>query len=165
MNDSKPNNIICESVDYQDVAQMRDLVHLLNEYSIDPMGNGKPLSGDILDKLLVKLPNVPGAFSFIAYDNGGGDKIPVGLINCFPGFSTFVAEPLINIHDIVVLKSKRGLGIGKLLIRTVEQKARELNCCKITLEVRTDNPAEKLYRYLGFTDGNQQMVFLSKPLK
>jgi len=47
--------------------------------------------------------------------------------------------------------SMRGLGIGGMLLERVEAKARELNCCRITLEVREDNRvARSLYRKVGF---------------
>ena len=76
---------------------------------------------------------------------------PVGFSICFLGFSTFNARPLINIHDIFVDSAVRGLGIGAMLLERIEAKARELNCCRITLEVRKDNHvARGLYRKVGF---------------
>lgn len=171
MNEMAPDSYIdCIRVNYSDPEQMHDLTVLLDAYSMDPMGNKEPLSDEVNAKLKARLARVHGAFSFIAYlksgsNNAGVQKSePVGLVNCFPGFSTFKGEPLVNIHDIVVVKEHRGKGIAKLLITAVEKEASDRGCCKITLEVRTDNPAENLYRKLGFTDGNQTMLFLSKPL-
>ncbi len=38
-----------------------------------------------------------------------------------------------------------------MLLERIEAKARELNCCRITLEVREDNAvARGLYRKVGF---------------
>ena len=38
-----------------------------------------------------------------------------------------------------------------MLLERIEAKARELNCCRITLEVREDNRvARGLYRKVGF---------------
>ena len=54
-------------------------------------------------------------------------------------FSSFQAKPLINIHDLAVLPSHRGQGIGHRLIDAVAVRGRELGCCKMTLEVRPDN--------------------------
>jgi ribosomal protein S18 acetylase RimI-like enzyme len=43
------------------------------------------------------------------------------------------------------------MGIGAMLLERIEAKARELNCCRITLEVRQDNHvARGLYRKVGF---------------
>jgi len=94
----------------------------------------------------------------------GDTYTPVGLANCFMGFSTFAARPLVNIHDLVVLPGYRGKGIGQALLQAVEQIAKERGCCKLVLEVRTDNPAERLYRREGFTDGDHPYIFLSKAL-
>ena len=70
------------------------------------------------------------------------------------GFSTFTGKPLINIHDLTVTAVCRGRGIGRLLLKAVEAKARELGCGKVTLEVREDNaPARQFYQRFGFRDG------------
>lgn len=162
--DIQPENLVCTEVDYNNPIHLEHLVLLLNAYSLDSMGNSKPLPEDTLLRLSADLPKIKGALSFIAYLKTEDTSIPVGLINCFMGYSTFKAKPLLNIHDVVVLDGYRGNGIGASLIKAVSEKARHLGCCKLTLEVRTDNPAEKLYRHLGFADGNQPMIFLTKDL-
>jgi ribosomal protein S18 acetylase RimI-like enzyme len=74
-------------------------------------------------------------------------------VNCIEGFSTFACRPLINIHDVAVLSSHRGKGVGRLMMEKAEQIARERGACKLTLEVLTGNqPARKLYAMLGFAD-------------
>ena len=89
----------------------------------------------------------PACYVFLAWRDG----LPVGFSICFLGFSTFNARPLINIHDIFVDSAVRGIGIGRMLLERIEAKARELNCCRITLEVREDNRvARGLYRKVGF---------------
>jgi len=157
-------NVSVIEVDFTNEQHLDHLADLLNAYSMDKMGNGKPLDRSVLDRLKVDLKTIPGAYSFIAYLNDQQEMIPIGLINCFTGYSTFVAKPLLNIHDIVVLDNARGKGVGALLIEATENKARELGYCKLTLEVRTDNPAERLYRRLDFADGDNPMIFLTKKL-
>jgi ribosomal protein S18 acetylase RimI-like enzyme len=94
-----------------------------------------------------------------------GDGEPVGLAVCFTGFSTFAARPLLNLHDLAVAPSHRGKGVGRRLLAAVEDAARAAGCCKVTLEVRTDNlTAQKLYRALGYGDGAAPHHFWSKPL-
>jgi ribosomal protein S18 acetylase RimI-like enzyme len=94
----------------------------------------------------------------------------VAVAVCFVGFSTFVARPLINIHDLAVLPEYRGQGIGRLLLQQVEAKGHELGCCKLTLEVREDNHrAQRLYQRFGFggisnEDGPVRHWFLQKRL-
>jgi ribosomal protein S18 acetylase RimI-like enzyme len=75
----------------------------------------------------------------------------VALATCFRGFSTFRALPLINISDLAVLPDYRGRGIGKQLLTAVEDKARTLGCCKVTLEVQENNTrARNVYERSGF---------------
>ena len=92
---------------------------------------------------------LPYAFSVIAYIDGHS----AGLVNCFEAFSTFSCKPLINIHDIVVLKKYRCKGVSQKMLNKVEQIARTKGCCKITLEVLSNNEvAKSAYRKFGFSD-------------
>ncbi|MGB5571203.1 MAG: GNAT family N-acetyltransferase, partial [Sedimenticolaceae bacterium] len=88
----------------------------------------------------------------------------VGFASCFLGYSTFQARPLLNIHDIAVLAEWRGQSIAQRLLQAIGELARRLGCCRITLEVRTDNPrARQLYERAGFSPG-QCSLFMEKPL-
>ncbi|MDP5008952.1 MAG: GNAT family N-acetyltransferase, partial [Glaciimonas sp.] len=83
----------------------------------------------------------------LAFD---GD-VPVGLVNCIEGFSTFACKPLLNIHDLAVVKSHRGQGIGRKLLEYVAEMAKGMGCCKVTLEVLEINVgAYALYKSCGF---------------
>jgi ribosomal protein S18 acetylase RimI-like enzyme len=89
----------------------------------------------------------------------------VGICTCFYAYSTFLAKPLINIHDIYVKTSYQGSGIGKLLIERVEAAALAKKCGKITLEVRKDNlNARGLYKTQGFKEAPHSMFFWIKYL-
>lgn len=135
--------------DYQNSDHGRQLLDLLNVYACDPMGGGAPLPSGTRETLLPALQKQPGAFSLIAYS----DDAPAGLANCFVGFSTFAAKPLINIHDIVVDPAYRGQGIAKALFREIETIAASMGACKVTLEVLSGNaPAKALYTSLGYGD-------------
>jgi GNAT superfamily N-acetyltransferase len=118
---------------------------LLDAYAQDPMGGGEGLTQDVKARLCDDLAARPTAASFIAWLNGA----PVGLINCIEGYSTFKAQPLMNIHDIAVLPDHRGAGVGQALLMAAEQHARARGCCKLTLEVLTGN-ARALSSYLRF---------------
>lgn len=133
--------------DYRDQKQGADVLALLNEYALDPCGGGEPLPEVCHRELLTRLAEFPGAFSILAYR---GDQ-PLGLVNCFMGFSTFMCKPLVNIHDVVVSDSARGAGVCTLMFEKVVEVARERGCCKITLEVLEKNhPARAAYRKCGF---------------
>jgi len=145
--------------DYSNAEHASDVLLLTNAYAEDEMGMEEPLSEEVVEKLINELREMPTALTFLAYANGK----PVGIANCFIGFSTFEARKLINIHDLGVLNEYRGQGIGKQLLATVQKKARRLNCCRLTLEVRDDNePARRLYEHFGFEEDDPAMWFLTK---
>ena len=134
---SLPNSPIrVARVDYGNPADCSALVMLLDAYACDPMGGGEPLAAAVKERLCADLARQPGAASFLAW-NATGEA--VGLINCFLGFSTFAAKPLLNIHDVVVHAAQRRQGIGQALLYWAEQRARELGCCKLTLEILSGN--------------------------
>ena len=108
---------------------------MLDAYLRDPMEGGEPPPERIKRDLVPGLRAHPASYVFLAFRDGQ----PVAFSICFLGFSTFNARPLINIHDIFVDSLVRGTGIGAMLLERIEAKARELNCCRITLEVREDN--------------------------
>nr|WP_225899805.1 GNAT family N-acetyltransferase [Croceicoccus gelatinilyticus] len=133
--------------DYRDPADAAALVALLDAYARDPMGGGEPLSAKSRAGLADALAKHPGAFSLIAREDGE----PVGLANCFTGFSTFACAPLVNIHDMAVLPAHRGKGIGRALMRAVAEEAKKRGACKITLEVLSGNEGAKaLYASEGY---------------
>ena len=118
-------------------------LELLDHYARDPMGGGEGLSDYAKSNLVMALQNLPGFHGALAYD---GEQV-VGLINCFLGFSTFAARPLLNIHDVVVNADHRRQGIGQALLRWAEERARELGCCKLTLEILSGN-AQAMASYM-----------------
>jgi len=128
-------------------AHATALVALLDHYARDPMGGGKALDEHVKAALPARLAQQPGYVSFLAF---AGDAA-VGLINCFEGFSTFTARPLLNVHDIAVHADHRGRGVGQALLAAAEQAARTRGCCKLTLEVLSNNhPALAAYERAGF---------------
>ena len=88
--------------DYADAGHARALVSLLDAYAQDPAGGGHALSEHVKTHLVSALAARPQAYSVLAWD---GD-LPVGLVNCIEGFSTFQCRALVNVHDVVVLASQ-----------------------------------------------------------
>jgi ribosomal protein S18 acetylase RimI-like enzyme len=135
-------------VDYLDATDAKALVFLLDAYAQDPMGGGEALNPENAARLCTDLARIAGAASFIAWL----EAKPVGLINCFEGYSTFKAQPLLNVHDIAVLAGHRGQGIGQALLNAAQDFARTRGCCKLTLEVLSGNAqALSSYKRFGFT--------------
>ena len=116
------------------------------------------------ERLIPALIAHPSKLIFLAFQ----DEEAVGLALCFIGFSSFQARPLVNIHDLAVLPSHRGQGIGHRLIDAVAVRGREMGCCKMTLEVRPDNePGLALYKKARFNRsmlGNYPYWMMDKSL-
>jgi len=151
---------------YHDADDGAAILKLLNAYALDPMGGGEGLSAHAQDALIPALAALAHAFSVLAYNEGG----PVGLANCFYGFSTFAGAPLVNIHDVFVIPEARGKGVASALFGDIERRATARQCCKITLEVLAGNtPARALYASLGYGEykldaATGAALFWQKPL-
>jgi len=140
-------NVTIVDADLSRAEHQNAIVTMLDAYMRDPMEGGERPPERIKRDLVPGLRAHPACYVFLAYRDGS----PVGFSICFLGFSTFNARPLINIHDLFVDSSVRGTEIGAMLLGRIEAKAHELNCCRITLEVREDNRvARGLYRKVGF---------------
>ncbi len=139
---------------------------LIAAYANDPMGNGGPLPRDVMDRLIPGLQLHPTTLILLAYVDGQA----AGIATCFVGFSTFYARPLVNIHDLAILPAFREQGTGRQLLEGVLHKARELGCCKVTLEVHEGNSrAKQIYEAAGFAEGaarepGGRWLFYSRPL-
>src|SRR5262245_25253638 len=92
--------------DLNDPRHQDAVLRLVDAYSMDAMGDGKPLSPDVRQRLIPGLRAHPTTLIWVAFDQ----EVPVGIAVCFLGFSTFAALPLINIHDCAVIPSHRGQG-------------------------------------------------------
>jgi ribosomal protein S18 acetylase RimI-like enzyme len=139
---------VCRA-DYANPDHAEALVTLLDAYARDPMGGSHALSDFAKSHLVPSLAARPQAFSVLAFD----DDLPVGLVNCIEGFSTFACQPLVNVHDVAVMASHRGQGVGEKMLVLVESLARERGACKLTLEVLGGNAgAMRLYKRVGFAN-------------
>jgi ribosomal protein S18 acetylase RimI-like enzyme len=112
-------------------ADQEAVLAMVDAYSRDAMGDGKPLDPDVRAQLIPGLRRHPTTLIFLAFD---GDQ-PIG-----------VAE-------------------------AIETKAKELGCCKLTLEVMDKNhQAVRMYQAAGFERYALQeeagaAIFMSKPLQ
>ena len=152
------------SVDLNNTEHSGALLDLLNEYSQDPMGDGAPLPEDVRENLIPRLRGVPAFRGLLAESHGKW----VGVAVCFVGFSTFQARPRLNIHDLAVSPGHRGQGVGEALLKAIDRLAEAEGCLTVTLEVRADNPARRLYLRHGFEAGDpatDAMAFWKKRLR
>ncbi|WP_225692246.1 GNAT family N-acetyltransferase [Thalassolituus sp. ST750PaO-4] len=123
------------------------MIEVLNHYADGIMGGGEKLSDFTRANLAAELarrPNVHVVLAFI-------DDEPAGLVISIEGFSTFSCKPLLNVHDVAVMEKFQGRGLSKRIMNKTEEIARELGCCKLTLEVLEGNKvAKNAYRSLGY---------------
>ena len=139
--------------DYSNPTHCEAIITLLNQYSSEPIGAGKPLSESTTKNLIEQMQQREYIFSLIAYQQNQA----VGLAICIESFSTFNCAPVLNLHDITVMPESRGLGISQFLLKKAEEIAIEKGCCKLTLEVLDINQrAKNAYLKFGFTQDSMQ---------
>jgi ribosomal protein S18 acetylase RimI-like enzyme len=160
------NLIHCRRADPGDPLDGAAIVALLHAYASDPMGGGQGLTEDVCAGLAQALARRPSIHCLLAFIEGDA----VGVAVCIEGFSTFACRPLLNLHDIAVLPTARRKGVGRALLAAAQHKARALGCCKLTLEVLSNNhAAQALYQSAGFAQyqldpAAGQALFWQKPL-
>lgn len=143
------NSVEVRRAALDDARDAAAIVMVLDSYASDPRGGAQPLPAGVRERLIAGLAAHPTTCIWLAHEGAA----PVGVCVGFIGFSTFQARPLLNIHDLAVLPGHRGRGTGRALLAAAEKHARELGCCKLTLEVQEDNaPARRLYEHWGFRD-------------
>jgi ribosomal protein S18 acetylase RimI-like enzyme len=152
--------VVIKECDFQDQRQRQAVIDLMNHYMASDMGGYlPPYENTVAQAVINGLEHHPSKLVLLAEYKGEY----VGLSNSFINFGTFAGKPFINIHDIVVLDTYRGLGIGRKMMEAIDAKAQKLGCGKITLEVRDDNlTAQQLYKSMGFDEGKPVMHFWSK---
>lgn len=147
------------SCDFSKKSHRTALVDLMNEYITDKMGGGEPYTDIQKQQLINGLANHPSKLVYLAV----ADNRFIGLANCYINFATFTVRPFVNVHDVIVTKNWRNKGIGEMLLKAIIDKAEELKCSKVTLEVREDNMnAKHLYNKLGFTDAEPRQFYWTK---
>jgi ribosomal protein S18 acetylase RimI-like enzyme len=144
------------------------LVQLLDAYYRTPNGGsgGVALAEEIKDRLFSELPRYRNAIAFVAQQQQDITGLVFGSYSLY----IFAAKPCANIQLLFVRPEFQHRGFGRKLMLAFEEKARELDCCKVTLEVReTNEPAKALYRGLEYSRGSigpqsELVQFLEKNL-
>lgn len=132
---------------YQNTEHCEALRKLIDLYARDEMGQGRPLNSKVYESLLDNLRTRPWVRVYLA----ANEQEMIGIAVCIEGFSTFNSAALMNIHDVYVKVHYRRQGIAHKLFAFIENDAREMGFCKLTLEVLERNiPAQKAYRKIGF---------------
>lgn len=133
--------------DLSDPTHAAHYLALMDHFALDPQAGGSPIPASARERLVPALRERSDVTILLAY---AGSE-PVGLATCIESFSTFAARALWNLHDMVVVATHRGRGIGAKLLDELERRARQRGYCKITLEVLSGNlRAQAVYRRAGY---------------
>jgi len=84
---------------------------------------------------------------FIALDEEGNG---LGFTQLYPSFSSVSMQRVYILNDLYVSDKSRGQGIGESLMEYAKQFARKMESKGLTLETAIDNPAQNLYKRLGW---------------
>ncbi|MCA9215648.1 MAG: GNAT family N-acetyltransferase [Planctomycetales bacterium] len=134
-------------LDFQNSNQVDQFLAILQSYALEDGAGAVGIPQDVQDRLPALLDAFPTRHVLLAVENG----VAIGVAVCFCGFSTFKARPVLNIHDLAVLPAHRGKKVGTTLLNAAKQRATELGCSKVTLEViETNEAARRLYEREGF---------------
>lgn len=149
-------------IDLNNPTHCNQIIHLLNDYMEDEMGESKSMPPELAPKIIEGLKNHSAYLGFfVCVDNEY-----VALANCNLNYSTWQAKPLINIHDFIVSPNHRKQGIGEFLLSKIENYANERDYCKLNLEVRIDNQkAQNLYKKGGYSECEPPMLFWQKVIR
>ena len=101
--------------DLNNAEHAESFLRLTAAYMADPMGESEAWTEDQRSTVVREMKDHPCALILFAKEEG---KF-VGICTCFYAYSTFLAKPLLNIHDIYVEESSRGKGVGKKLVEAV----------------------------------------------
>lgn len=97
-------------------------------------------------------------FAEVVIAEHAGD--PAGFALFFHNFSTFVGRPGLYLEDLFVRQDKRGLGIGRALLRHLARLAVARGCGRMEWSVLDWNaPAIGFYRGLGAVPMDEWTVF------
>ena len=156
---SYPMNIEIIEANLENPSHISAMIEIIDSYARGPGGQNAPISQEARENMGAGMRKYSNIQVLLAKEK----EAFVGIAVCKWGFSTFAGKPYLNIHDLAVLPSHRGKGIGRTLMRKAEQIAKEAGCSKLTLEVHDSNEgAKRLYASEGYGPWENPTLFVSK---
>lgn len=83
----------------------------------------------------------------------------VGFTQLYNLFSSVSMQPIYLLNDLYVANGLRGKGIGEALINKCKKLAISENQKGIAIQTAYDNPAQELYKRLGFEPDSDLQFF------
>lgn len=125
------------------ISQLNDIIPLFDGYRMFYKQNSD-LDGAkyFLNERLQKQDSV----IFIAYVNNQ----PIGFTQLYHLFSSVSMQKMYLLNDLFVSENFRGKGIGEALVNKAKALAVVKNHKGIAIQTAHNNPAQELYKRLGF---------------
>lgn len=79
----------------------------------------------------------------------------LGFTQLYPSFSSVTMQRTYILNDLFVTSEARNKGVGEALMQHAKQFAKNEDARGVTLETDIDNPAQKLYKKLGWKKDTQ----------
>jgi len=99
------------------------------------------------DRFLEQRFELEDSVIFLALDDAGTG---MGFTQLYPSYSSVSLQLTYILNDLYVAAEGRKQGVGAALLQRAQQYARETGSKGLTLETAVDNPAQNLYKRLGW---------------
>jgi GNAT superfamily N-acetyltransferase len=130
------------------VAGEADLPAILRLYAQPGMNDGRVLTLDAAAEIFRKMARYPRYHVYVAESDGAviGTFAMLVMDNL-----AHLGAPSAVVEDVCVDETRRGQGIGRLMMKHAMQVATASGCYKLTLSSNLSRPdAHAFYRSLGF---------------
>ena len=134
------------------IQHLEDLIPLFDNYRIF-YKQKSDCSG--AQKFLLERLKLKDSVIFIAYDNNKA----IGFTQLYHLFSSVSMQKMYVLNDLFVTPNLRGKGIGEALINTAKKLAKAENQKGIAIQTAYNNPAQQLYKRLGFASDTDLHFF------
>jgi GNAT superfamily N-acetyltransferase len=151
MNDLPKTLTIRQAVE-QDIPLILSFIKELAEY--EKLLNQVKVTEEMLNESLF------GSRRFVEVLIAEFEGEPAGQALFFHNFSTFVGRPGIYLEDLYVRPHLRGKGIGKALLQSLINLAKERNCGRVEWAVLDWNePSINFYKSIGAKPMDDWIIF------
>ncbi len=127
------------------IIDLDDLISLFDQYRIFYKQSSDIIAARnfLLDRITNKQSTI-----FIAYIA----RTAVGFVQLYPLFSSVSMHSLLLLNDLYVSPQYRSNGVGESLLEHCQSYAVLSSATGLVLETAKDNPAQQLYKKLGWKE-------------
>ena len=126
--------------------QINQLIPLFDRYRVFYEQKSNP---EAARTFLTERFNKKDSIIFLALDSSGKG---LGFTQLYPSYSSVYMQRTYILNDLFVASEARKRGIGEALLMQAKQFAISEGSKGLVLETATDNPAQTLYKRLGWVE-------------